>query len=52
MSRLPRILLSLALLLPVAGQAVAASTEEERARNSRAIPVRLRAAERVREAAL
>ena len=34
MSRLPRILLSLALLLPVAGQAVAASTEEERARNA------------------
>ena len=34
MSRLPRILLSLALLLPVAGQAVAAPTEEERARNA------------------
>ena len=34
MSRVPRILLSLALLLPVAGQAVAASTEEERARNA------------------
>ena len=34
MSRLPRILLSLAILLPVAGQAVAASTEEERARNA------------------
>jgi len=34
MSRLPSILLSLAVLLPVAGQAVAAPTEEERARNA------------------
>jgi lipid-binding SYLF domain-containing protein len=34
MSRLPKILLSLALLLPVAGQAIAAPTEEERARDA------------------
>ncbi|AKC86833.1 lipid-binding SYLF domain-containing protein [Pseudoxanthomonas suwonensis] len=34
MSRLSRILLSLAVLLPVAGHAVAAPTEDERARNA------------------
>jgi lipid-binding SYLF domain-containing protein len=34
MSRLPKILLSLAVLLPVAGKAIAAPTEEERARDA------------------
>ncbi|MBO9718130.1 MAG: lipid-binding SYLF domain-containing protein [Pseudoxanthomonas sp.] len=34
MSRLPKILLSLAIFLPIAGQAVAAPTEEERARDA------------------